>query len=71
MTCIEWPLDRRALVWAVLALAFGLLTWGELRATHLHTSPAFIVGYFWIELQVTAVLLVATGHERRLRRCGT
>lgn len=54
------PLDRRAPVWGVLAIAFALLAWGEVRATAPYTSAAFVVGYFWTELQVTALLLVAT-----------
>lgn len=54
------PLDRRAPVWAVLAIAFVLLGWGEVRATDPYSSTAFVVGYFWTELQVTALLLVAT-----------
>jgi membrane protease YdiL (CAAX protease family) len=60
LTRNERSLDRRAPVWAVLALCFGLLAWGEIRATQPYTSPAFVVGYFWTELQVTALLLVAT-----------
>lgn len=54
------PLDRRAPVWGVLAIAFVLLGWGEYTATNPYTSTAFIVGYFWTELQVTALLVVAT-----------
>ncbi|MFP8777312.1 CPBP family intramembrane glutamic endopeptidase [Hydrogenophaga sp. RWCD_12] len=54
------PLDRRAPVWGVLLVAFVLLGWGEIRATDPYTSPAFVVGYFWTELQVSALLLVAT-----------
>jgi len=57
---VTHPLDRRAPVWGVLAMAFVLLGWGEYAATEPYTSTAFIVGYFWIELQVTALLLVAT-----------
>jgi uncharacterized protein len=53
-------LDKRWPVWLVLALAFGLLGWGEMRATDPYTSPAFVIGYFWTELQVSALLLVAT-----------
>ena len=52
--------DRRIPVWAVIVLAFVLLGWGEIRATDPYTSPEFVVGYFWTELQVTALLLVAT-----------
>lgn len=54
------PLERRAPVWGVLLGAFVLLAWGEIRATDPYTSPAFVVGYFWTELQVTAMLLVST-----------
>jgi membrane protease YdiL (CAAX protease family) len=53
-------LDKRWPVWLVLALVFGLLGWGEVRATDPYTSPDFVVGYFWTELQVSALLLVAT-----------
>lgn len=59
-TATHHPLDRRWPVWLTLALAFGLLAWGELRATVPYTSPAFVVGYVWTELQVSALLLVAT-----------
>ncbi|MCU0925338.1 MAG: CPBP family intramembrane metalloprotease [Hydrogenophaga sp.] len=54
------PLTRRWPVWLVLALAFALLGWGELRATEPYSSPAFVVGYFWTELQISALLLAAT-----------
>lgn len=61
MTHVERdPLHRRAPVWAVLVVAFVLLGWGELRATDPYTSPQFVVGYFWTELQVSALLLIAT-----------
>lgn len=53
-------LDRRAPVWAVLAAAFVLLAWGEVRATAPYTSAEFVVDYVGTELQVTALLLVAT-----------
>ncbi len=54
------PLDRRCPVWGVLAIAFVLLGWGEVRATDPYTTPAFVIGYFWTELQVTALLVLAT-----------
>jgi uncharacterized protein len=61
MTHVERdPLHRRAPVWAVLVVAFVLLGWGELRATDPYTSPQFVVGYVWTELQVTGLLLLAT-----------
>ncbi len=53
-------LGNRAAVWAVLALSFGLLAWGEIRATEPYGSPAFVIGYFWTELLFTALLLLAT-----------
>jgi membrane protease YdiL (CAAX protease family) len=59
MTTVK-SLDRKAPVWGVLALAFVLLAWGEIRATEPYTSAAFVVGYFWTELQVSALLVVAT-----------
>lgn len=59
-TTTHHPLGRRWPVWLTLALAFGLLGWGEIRATDPYTSPAFVVGYFWTELQFSALLLVAT-----------
>ncbi|MGB7643974.1 MAG: hypothetical protein WBM22_00830, partial [Pseudomonas fluorescens] len=54
------PLDRRAPVWGVLVIAFVLLGWGEYTATDPYTSTAFAVGYFWTELQVSALLILAT-----------
>jgi membrane protease YdiL (CAAX protease family) len=54
------PLDRRWPVWLTLALAFGLLGWGEIRATEPYSSPAFVIGYFWTELQFSALLLLAS-----------
>lgn len=53
-------LDRRAPVWGVLIIAFVLLGWGEYAATDPYTSTAFVVRYFWTELQVSALLVVAT-----------
>jgi membrane protease YdiL (CAAX protease family) len=64
------PLDRRWPVWLTLALAFGLLGWGELRATEPYTSPAFVVSYVWTELQISALLLVATVLFWPARRLG-
>lgn len=61
---------RRAPVWDVLALAFALLAWGEIRATDSYTSPAFVIGYVWTELQVSALLLVATALFWPPRRLG-
>jgi hypothetical protein len=54
------PLDRRAPVWGVLVIAFVLLGWGEYTATDPYTSTAFAVGYFWTEVQVSALLIFAT-----------
>jgi hypothetical protein len=54
------PLDRRAPVWGVLVIAFVLLAWGEYTAIDPYTSTAFVVGYFWTELQVSALLVLAT-----------
>lgn len=54
------PLDRRAPVWGLGALAFALLAWGEVRATNPYSSPAFVVGYFWTELQVLLLVIAAT-----------
>ena len=59
-TATHHPLARRWPVWLTLALAFGLLAWGEIRATDPYTSPAFVVGYFWTEVQVSTLMLVAT-----------
>lgn len=70
MTTPPHTFDRRARVWGVLALAFALLAWGEVRATAPYTSPAFVIGYFWTELQVTALLLVATALSWPMRRLG-
>ena len=53
-------LDRRGPVWGVLVIAFVLLGWGEYTATDPYTSTAFAVGYFWTELQVSALLVLAT-----------
>jgi membrane protease YdiL (CAAX protease family) len=53
-------LARRAPVWGVLGLAFVLLGWGEMRASDPYTSAAFVVRYFWTELQVTVLLVAAT-----------
>ncbi|MFO1326305.1 MAG: CPBP family intramembrane glutamic endopeptidase [Rubrivivax sp.] len=64
------PLDRRAPVWAVLAIAFVLLGWGEVRAVHPYTSAASVVDYVWTELQVTALLLVSTALFWPWRRLG-
>jgi membrane protease YdiL (CAAX protease family) len=60
MIPMSHALDRRAPVWGVLALAFALLAWGEIRATDPYTSPGFVVGYVWTELQLLGVLLLAT-----------
>lgn len=54
----------------MLALAFGLLAWGEIRATAPYTSAAFVVGYVWTELQVTALLAAATALFWPPRRLG-
>lgn len=57
-------------MWGVLAVAFALLAWGEVRATAPYASVAFVVGYFWTELQVMALLLVATALFWPWRRLG-
>lgn len=44
----------------MLALAFALLGWGEISATDPYSSATFVVGYFWTELQVTVLLVIAT-----------
>ena len=64
------PLDRRAPVWGVLVVAFVLLGWGEARITAPYTSTAFVIDYFWTELQVTALLLLATALWWPRRRLG-
>lgn len=67
---IHRSLDRRVPVWGVLAAALVLLAWGELRATAPYSSPDFVVGYFWTELQLTALLLLATAWWWPPRRLG-
>ncbi|WP_396625396.1 CPBP family intramembrane glutamic endopeptidase [Luteitalea sp.] len=70
MTTTPDALARRAPVWGVLALAFVLLAWGEIRATDPYTSPEFVVGYFWTEIQIVGMLILATALFWPWRRLG-
>lgn len=63
-------LDNLWLIGAVYIISMVLLTLGEIYSPVPYTDPLFVVEYFWTELQVAGLLLLATAFFLDWKRIG-
>ncbi|MFZ4621648.1 MAG: CPBP family intramembrane glutamic endopeptidase [Bacteroidota bacterium] len=63
-------LDNPFLIGAVYLASMAILTYGEIRSSVPYTDPMFVVEYFWTELLVAGLLLLATAFFLDWKRIG-
>lgn len=63
-------LDNILIVGAVYLISMAILTYGEIRSSVPYSDPLFATEYFWTELQVAGLFLLATAFILDWKRIG-
>jgi membrane protease YdiL (CAAX protease family) len=63
-------LDNPFLIGAVYVISMAILTYGEISSSVPYTDPSFVVEYFWTEIQVAGLFLLATAFFLDWKRIG-